>query len=53
MTLYAAMIFDWAVFVKLSMRMQTFELDWSNCFEIVGAIFITSNLASSQFAVAH
>ena len=53
MALYAAMIFDWANFFKFLNSMQTFELCWGNALELVGIVFIASNLAAAQFEVAH
>lgn len=53
MALYAAMILDWAMFVKLCLAMESFVLTWSSLAELVGIIFIASNLSSAQFAVAH
>lgn len=47
------MIFDWAVFFKMMTMMQSFTLDWSNLCQLFAIIFITSNLCSVQFAVAH
>jgi len=53
MTLYAAMILDWAIFIKLSIMMKKFELNAGSLAELLGIIFIASNLSSVQFAVAH
>jgi alkane 1-monooxygenase len=47
------MILDWAMFVKICIVMQNFTLSWSTLVELVGIIFIASNLSSAQFAVAH
>jgi len=47
------MILDWAAFLKTCITMQTFELTWGTLLHLIGIIFITSNLAASQFAVAH
>ena len=53
MTLYAAIILDWAIFFRTCIMMQYFTLSWSTLFHIVGIIFITINLNAAQFAVAH
>ena len=53
MTLYAAMILDWAIFIKLAIMMKTFEINVGSLAELLGIIFISSNLSSVQFAVAH
>lgn len=53
MALYAAMILDWAMFIKICFVMQSFVLSWSSLVELIGVIFIASNLSSAQFAVAH
>jgi alkane 1-monooxygenase len=53
MALYAAMIFDWAVYFKIVYIWRDLEPSWSLIPTIIGLSFIVSNLYAAQFAVAH
>jgi hypothetical protein len=53
MALYAAMVLDWAAFIKMMYQMQNFIITPASVFQLFGVTFIVSNLGSIQFAVAH
>ncbi len=53
MTLYAAMIFSWAVHIRGCITFSRAELHWDSAFKLLGIIFIASNQFAAQFAVAH
>jgi len=53
MALYAAMIFDWAIFFKVMKKMEETDISWETLPGVIGTTFVVSNLYSAQFAVAH
>ena len=53
MTLYLAMILSWAVNLKMCIHFSTLDMTWSLLPTVFSVVFMTSNLYSVQFAVAH
>jgi alkane 1-monooxygenase len=47
------MILDWVFFFKAMAFFQAFELSLASVYNMIGLLFIFSNLNAVQFAVAH
>jgi alkane 1-monooxygenase len=51
--LYATIVMDWYLFFKLMTYFSNFDPTPSNLFNLVGLLYIFSNLSSLGFMVAH
>ena len=51
--LYLSMAVDWYFFFKAMDFFSTFEFTLQSTYNLIGLIFIFSNLNAVQFAVAH
>ena len=47
------MIFDWAAYIKTAIMLGSYDLSFGSVAEIMGIMFIVSNLNAAQFAVSH
>ena len=47
------MIMDWVLFFQMMTYFSTFEFTFKSTYNLVGLLFIFSNLQAVQFAVSH
>lgn len=53
MSLYSSIILDWIAFFRIMNYFANFDWEITRILELVGTLFILSNLNAIQFAVAH
>ncbi len=52
-SLYLSIVLDWLMFLKIMHIYANYDINIYSILNLVGLIFIVSNLNSVQFAVAH